>query len=82
MDAGIISVKTLERALKIQKGSGKRLGALLRDMGIVTEEEVAEALASQFNLKTVRNFADHPFPKDLLDLVPAQMALDKDDLSP
>jgi CheY-like chemotaxis protein len=77
VDAGIISGKTLERALKIQKGSGKRLGALLREMGIVTEEEVAEALAGQFNLRTVTNFADHPFPKDLLDLIPAQMALEK-----
>lgn len=77
VDAGIISVKTLERVLKIQKGSGKRLGELLREMGIVTEEEVAEAIASQFNLKTVRHFADHPFPKDLLDLIPGRMALEK-----
>ena len=76
VEAGIISVKTLERALEIQKGSGKRLGALLREMGIVTEEEVVEALASQCKLKTVRNFADHPFPMDLLDLVTAQMALE------
>jgi CheY-like chemotaxis protein len=77
VDAGIISVKTLERALRIQKGSGKRLGALLREMGIVTEEEVVEALACQFNLRTVRNFVDHPFSKDLLDLVPSRMALEK-----
>jgi CheY-like chemotaxis protein len=77
VDAGIISFKTLERALKIQKRSGNRLGTLLRDMGIVTEEEVAEALACQSNLRMVRNFANHLFPKDLLDLVPAQMALQK-----
>lgn len=77
VEAGIISVKTLERALKIQKGSGKRLGELFREMGIVTDDEVAEALACQFKLRTVRNFADHAFPKDLLDLVPARMALEK-----
>jgi CheY-like chemotaxis protein len=75
--AGIISVKTLERALELQRGSGKRLGKLLRDMGIVTELEVIEALARQCNLKIVRNFADQPFPKELLDLVPAHMALEK-----
>jgi CheY-like chemotaxis protein len=46
-------------------------------MGIVTEEEVVDALASQCKLKTVRNFADHPFPKELLDLVTAQMAMEK-----
>jgi CheY-like chemotaxis protein len=77
VDAGIISDKTLERALEIQKESGQRLGTLLREMGIVTEEEVAEALAGQFNLITVTNFAEYPFPKDLLDLIPAQMALKK-----
>jgi CheY-like chemotaxis protein len=77
VDAGVISDKTLERALEIQKGSGKRLGELLREMGIVSEEEVAEAIASQFNLKSVKKFADHPFPKDLLDLVPARLAVEK-----
>lgn len=75
--AGIISVKTLERALELQRGSGKRLGKLLRDMGIVTEQEVIEALARQCDLRIVRNFADQPFPKELLDLVPAQLALEK-----
>src|SRR6266567_3747335 len=77
VEAGIISVKTLERALQLQKGSGKRLGMLLREMGIVTEEEVLEALARQCNLRTVRNFAGHDFPKALLDLVPARLALEK-----
>ena len=77
VQAGIISIKTLERALEMQKGSGKRLGALLKDMGIITEEEVIEALAKQCNLKIVRNFAGESFSKELLDLVPAQLALEK-----
>ncbi len=77
VEAGIISVKTLERVLQVQHGSGKRLGTLLRDMGIVTEEEVVGALARQCNLRTVRNFADQKFPKELLGLVPARLALEK-----
>jgi len=77
VEAGIISVKTLERFLELQKGSGKRLGALLRELGIVTEAEVLEALARQCNLRTVRNFADRSFPKELLDLIPARLALEK-----
>ncbi|HEX8960445.1 MAG TPA: response regulator [Geobacteraceae bacterium] len=77
VEAGIISVKTLERALQVQHGSGKRLGTLLRDMGIVTEEEVVAALARQCQLRTVRNFADQNFPKELLDLIPARLALEK-----
>ena len=77
VEAGIISVKTLERALELQRGSGKRLGKLLGDMGIVTDQEVIEALARQCNLRIVRNFADQPFPQELLDLVPSQMSLEK-----
>jgi CheY-like chemotaxis protein len=75
--AGIISVKTLERALEMQKGSGKRLGAFLKEMGLVTEEEVIEALATQCGLRTVRNFADQHLPRELLDLVPAQLAVER-----
>lgn len=77
VEAGIITAKTLERVLRIQRVSGKRLGELLREMGIVTEEEITIALANQFNLKTVKNLADYSFSKDLLDLVPTQMALEK-----
>ena len=77
VEAGIITVKTLERALQMQKGSGKRLGMLLTEIGVVTEEEIAEALAKQCNLRTIRNFAGQPFPKELLDLVPVQLALEK-----
>ena len=77
VEAGIITGKTLERALELQKGSGKRLGKILRDMGIVTEQEVLEALARQCDLRIVRNFAGQSFPKELLDLVPADIALEK-----
>jgi len=77
VEAGIISAKTLERALEAQRGSGKRLGVLLREMGIVTEEEIVDALALQFDLKRIRSFADHQFPKELLDLVPCSVAMEK-----
>ena len=77
VEAGIITVKTLERALAMQKGSGKRLGALLKEMGIVTEEEVIEALARQCNLKTVSNFAQRPYHRELLDLIPRQTAMER-----
>jgi CheY-like chemotaxis protein len=77
VEAGIITVKTLERSLQMQNGSGKRLGTLLTEIGVVTEEEIAEALAKQCDLRTVKNFSGQPFPKELLDLVPVQLALEK-----
>ena len=73
--ADIISRKTLERALERQKGSGKRLGIVLEEMGVLTEEELVAALASQFNVKTVKNFAGFSYPPDLLARVPEEMAI-------
>lgn len=77
VNAGIISVTTLERALNAQKRTGKRLGSLLSEMGIVTENEVLEALSQQCQLRVIRNFAQQQFPKELLDLIPARLALEK-----
>jgi len=77
VQAGIITEKTLERVLNLQAGSIKRLGEILRGMGIVTEQEIISALARQCDLKIVRNFADQRFSKELLDLVPAETALAK-----
>lgn len=71
----IISVKTLERALERQKGSGKRLGVVLEEMGVITEEELVDAIARQFGFKTVRNFAARPFARELLDLIHEDQAV-------
>lgn len=77
VEAGIITVKTLERALERQKGSGRRLGMVLEEMGVINEEELIEALAKQFGFRTVANFAPHTFLWDVLGLVPEDMAIRK-----
>lgn len=77
VEAELISRKTLERALERQKGEKKRLGAVLEEMGVITEEELAEALAKQFNFKTIKNFISHSFPQELLDLLPSDFAMKK-----
>ena len=77
VQAGIITVKTLERALERQKGSGRRLGMVLEEMGVITEEELIKALAEQFGFKTVGHFAEHTFHWDVLGLVPENLAVQK-----
>ena len=77
VDTGIISVKTLERALERQKGTGKRLGTTLEEMGVISEEELIKALAVQFGFKTVTDFAAHAFTWDILRLVPEDLAVQK-----
>lgn len=77
VESGIISGKTLERALDRQKGSGKRLGLVLEEMGVITEGELVDALAKQFGFKTAKGFAGYSFPHDILIHIHEDMAIQK-----
>ena len=74
IEAGIITVKTFENALKRQKASGKPLDEVFIGMGVVTEEELLELLVKRSGCKPVANFASHTFPPELIALVPSGMA--------
>lgn len=75
LDSGIITVKTLERALTRQQGTGKRLGMVLNEMGVINQEELIEALAKQSGLETVKGIASGSYAADLLALIPEEIAL-------
>lgn len=77
VESGIITVKTLERALTRQQGTGKRLGIVLDEMGVITQQELIEALAQQFGFETVQGIASLDFPDQLLQLIPEEIALRK-----
>lgn len=77
VDSGIITVKTLQRALIRQVGTDKRLGTVLGEMGVITEEELLEALAKQSGLETVKGIASGSFAADLIALVPEEIAADR-----
>jgi CheY-like chemotaxis protein len=77
VEAGIITAKTLERALERQQGSGSRLGTVLEEMGVITDEELASALAAQFDMKLIRRIRGNVFPRELFDLVPVDLALQR-----
>jgi len=77
IESGIITVKTLERALARQKGCGKKLGMVLEEMGVINPDELVEALAQQFGMETVKGLAARSFPKHLLELIPGEIAISK-----
>lgn len=77
VETGLITTKTLERALERQKGSGKRLGLILEEMGVITEVELVEALARQFGFKMAKGFANYSFPQELLGYINVDMAIQK-----
>jgi type IV pilus assembly protein PilB len=43
----------LQEGLRVATGSGKRMGEVLVDMGFVTDTDVAQALASQFEMEYI-----------------------------
>lgn len=75
VEAEIISNKTLERALERQRAEKKRLGVVLEEMGVITEEELVDALSKQFNFKTIKNFVGHTYAQELLDMLPSDFAM-------
>jgi CheY-like chemotaxis protein len=77
IEAEIISKRTLELALERQKKEKNRLGTVLEEMGVITEDELAECIAKQLGLKTVKNFKHKIFPQELLDLISCDFAMQK-----
>lgn len=77
IQSGIITVKTLDRALVRQQTCGLRLGAVLLEMGVITDDELLEALGQQSGLETVKRIPLDQLPPELLVLVPGELALAK-----
>jgi general secretion pathway protein E len=53
IERGKLDAAGLERALRLQNGTGEKLGALLVTLGVVAQRDVAEALATQLALPLV-----------------------------
>ena len=58
-----LSPEDLDRALRLQKESGERIGTMLVRLGMISERDLAGALAEQLGLEAV--------PQDLYGDVPA-----------
>ncbi|HTP63800.1 MAG TPA: response regulator [Geobacteraceae bacterium] len=75
IERGLITEKTLERALERAKRQKKRIGLTLEEIEVITRDELAKALAEQYDCKVVSNFARFQFPRELLDMIPVDVAL-------
>lgn len=71
--AGLISEKQLSDALASQKESGRKLGAELVALGILTEVQMTQILSNQLSVPWVSLYHVE-FSRELLNLVPAQVA--------
>ncbi|MEM6551620.1 MAG: ATPase, T2SS/T4P/T4SS family [Planctomycetota bacterium] len=70
---GIIDDQQTEEALKIAKGSGKRVGETLIDLGYVSDNDIAKALASQTGMEFVDLDMANVIDKKNLDLIPKDL---------
>jgi hypothetical protein len=50
MDEGLVREEQIQEALQKQKQTGQLLGAVLTQLGYVTEEDIARAMCKQFGL--------------------------------
>ncbi|MFC1866698.1 ATPase, T2SS/T4P/T4SS family [Thermodesulfobacteriota bacterium] len=73
VESGLIDDQILIKVLEKQKIEKKRIGQLLIDMGVATDKEIASALATQLKIPLI-NLKDTEIPKDVISLVPADMA--------
>ncbi|MGL5530868.1 MAG: GspE/PulE family protein, partial [Culicoidibacterales bacterium] len=72
VDAGKISQYDLAKALHIQKTAGKKLGEVLIELAMITEDEIIEAVVQQTGITAVE-LGEIEFDRKVLKLVPEQL---------
>ena len=69
----LISQEQLQQTLDMQKQTGKKMGRLLIETGLITEELLANGLARQLRIPFV-NLKTFPFRSDVVKLLPESAA--------
>jgi len=73
IETGLLSVAQLTEALKVQRDTGKRLGAILIEMKFVSEEEMAFALAMQLKIPYI-DLHDYSIQDNVLEIIPMEVS--------
>lgn len=71
--AQLITQEQLEAALELHRGSGRRLGRVLVDNKFISEVQISEALAKQFNIAFI-DLKRYKLDPDLVRLLPEDSA--------
>lgn len=75
VERGLLTQASVERLIAHAKSKNIRLGELLEVIGLVTPEELAEALAIQYRVRKISDFAKYSYPREVLNLIPLEMAV-------
>ncbi len=72
VETGGLSQDDLQKALTVQKGTGKRLGKVLNEMHLISEYEIAFALAMQLKIPFI-DLEDHPIDAGVIESIPKEI---------
>jgi CheY-like chemotaxis protein len=72
---GLLTEVSVQRLVEHAQSKNIRLGELLEVIGLITPEELAEALATQYRCKKIMDFARFSYPATMLRTIPMEMAV-------
>ena len=75
VERGLLTKVSVDRLIAHAKSKGIRLGELLEVIGLITPQELAEALAIQYRCRKIDDFSRYAYPKEVLRLIPLEMAV-------
>jgi len=75
VERGLLTQVAVDRMLAHAQTKKMRLGELMEVIGLVTPEELAEALAIQYRCRKIDDFARYSYPAPLLRLIPLETAV-------
>ncbi len=76
VERGLLTEITVQRMVELARSKKIRFGTFLEQIGLITPEELAEALAAQYRCRKLRNFAEHAFAPQLFRMIPIEMAVE------
>lgn len=74
IESGKITQTDLQKALEIQKSSGKKIGEILIDMNLIQEEDLTLNLSIQSHLPFIK-IQDYQMSPDVLKVIPKGLAI-------
>lgn len=75
VERGLLTEVSVLRLVNHAKSKNIRLGELLEVIGLITPEELAEALAIQYRCRKILDFARFSYPSSVLRIIPLEMAV-------
>jgi CheY-like chemotaxis protein len=75
VEKGLLTETSVQRLIAHAKSKKMRVGELLEVIGLVTPEELAEALAVQYRCRKIGDFSKFAYPPQVLRVIPLEQAV-------